>query len=138
MTGLTGERLPETLGEGSRNRRDAKLLRLARHFIKGPLPMPWMERAARLPGKALAVGLLLWFQKGMLGDKPITVSTSLLKRFGVGRKAAGRALTAMARLGLIHADRTAGRLARVRIIPTPPSVPDRGPGNRPPPHAGSP
>jgi hypothetical protein len=129
---------PEVLSEPSRHRKAAKLLGRSCQFIKGPLPMPWLERAARLPGKALAVGLLLWFLKGMLGDEPITVSTSLIKRFQVGRKAAGRGLTALERAGLIQAYRTAGRLSRVRIISSPPFVGDREPANRTPPHAASP
>jgi hypothetical protein len=29
-------------------------------FLKGPVPMPWLATAARLPGKALAVGIALW------------------------------------------------------------------------------
>lgn len=110
----------EVLSEPSRHRKAAKVVRRGRQFIQGPLPMPWLERAARLPGKALAVGLLLWFLKGMLGDEPIPVSASLIERFGVGRKAAGRALTALERAGLIRADRAAGRLVRVWIAPAPP------------------
>jgi hypothetical protein len=134
----TDEYQAEVLSEPSRHRKAAKLLRGGCQFIKGPLPMPWLEQAARLPGKALAVGLLLWFLKGMLGDEPITVSTSLIERFAVGRKAAGRALTALEGAGLIRADRTAGRLARVRIICTPASLPAPGPGNHSPPHTASP
>lgn len=110
------ERLPEVMGEASRRRREAKSCRQARHFIKGPLPMPWLEQAARLPGKALAVGLLLWFMKGMKGEGRIKLSLGLLSRFSVGRKAAGRALTGLEQTGLIRAERGPGRLPRVQII----------------------
>ena len=113
-----GERVPEVLSEPSRRRKAAKHLRRGRQFIKGPVPMPWVERAARLPGKALAVGLLLWFRHGMGGGALITVSRPLMERFGVSRKAAGRALTALEQAGLIRADRAAGRLARTRIVHT--------------------
>jgi hypothetical protein len=119
------ERVPEVLSEPSRRRKAAKHLRRGRQFIKGPVPMPWVERAARLPGKALAVGLLLWFRHGM-GDAPIAVSRPLTERFGVSRKAAGRALTALERAGLIRADRAAGRLARARIVHTQAPGPDGG------------
>ena len=33
-------------------------------FLKGPVPMAWLERAFVLPGKALHVALLLWFKAG--------------------------------------------------------------------------
>lgn len=105
--------LPEVLSEASRRRRHTKSRRQNDHFVRGPIPMPWMERAARLPGKALAVGLLLWFIKGIVRDGPIKLSTSLLARFSVGRKAAGRALTSLEHEGLIRAQRSRGQLPRV-------------------------
>jgi hypothetical protein len=33
-------------------------------FIKGTIPWVWLKTAARLPGKALPVALLLWKQAG--------------------------------------------------------------------------
>ena len=30
------------------------------HFLKGPIPMPWLIVAGNLPGKALHVGIALW------------------------------------------------------------------------------
>jgi hypothetical protein len=37
----------------------------ARRFIKGPLPLPWLRRAAALPGKAFHVAVGLWYVKGL-------------------------------------------------------------------------
>lgn len=111
------ETIPVTLSEPSRRRKAAQVVRKAGHFIKGPIPMIWIEQAARLPGKAFAVGMMLWFLRGMAGDKPVKISASLRQRFGVGRKAVGRALTALERAGLIKADRSRGRLHRVWILP---------------------
>lgn len=34
-------------------------------FLKGPIPLPWLQGAARLPGKALHVGVVLWFLSGL-------------------------------------------------------------------------
>jgi hypothetical protein len=34
--------------------------RRAERFLRGPVPWPWLVRAMALPGKALAVGLILW------------------------------------------------------------------------------
>ena len=83
------ETIPVTLSEPSRRRKAAQVVRKAGHFIKGPIPMIWIEQAARLPGKAFAVGMMLWFLRGMAGDKPVKISASLRQRFGVGRKAVG-------------------------------------------------
>ena len=33
-------------------------------FLRGPVALDWLRRAAALPGKALAVGLALWFLRG--------------------------------------------------------------------------
>ena len=38
-------------------------------FLKGPVPWPWLMQAMALPGKALAVGLMLWLEHGMTGRK---------------------------------------------------------------------
>jgi len=35
-----------------------------RYFIKGPLPLPWLHRAAALPGKALHIAVGLWYMRG--------------------------------------------------------------------------
>jgi hypothetical protein len=78
--------------------------------------MPWLEQAARLPGKALTVGLLLWFMRGIKGDEPVKLSKALLSRFGVGRKAASRALVGLEQMDLIQAERGRGRLPRVRVL----------------------
>ena len=34
-------------------------------FLKGPIPLPWLAVAATLPGKALAVGIIIWFLQGI-------------------------------------------------------------------------
>ena len=44
--------------------------RIPRHnrgerFLKGPIPWRWLEVAARLPGRALAVALVLWHLIGL-------------------------------------------------------------------------
>lgn len=106
----------EVLSDSSRSRRDAARAARARQFIRGPLPMAWMEKAANLPGKAMSVGLLLWFKHGMSGDKPLKLTPTLLKRFGIGRKAGYRAISALEAAGLVHTERHPGRCAEVTLI----------------------
>lgn len=41
--------------------------------LKGPIPWGWLDRAGRLSGKALAVGLVLWHYAGMTRRRSIHV-----------------------------------------------------------------
>lgn len=109
------EDIPEVQSEYTRRMWREKEDSRRDQFIRGPLPMTWLERAALQPGKALAVAMLLWFMKGMIGDEPIAVSAKLLNRFKIGRKAGARALEALKKSGLIEVDRGKGRQSRVRI-----------------------
>src|SRR5215471_13540555 len=94
--------IPTVPSEDTCRRRADKDRRRSRHFIRGPIPMPWLEAASSLPGKTLAVGLLLWFMAGMRPGHPVRLSHSLLARFHVGRKAAYRALNALVKAGLVQ------------------------------------
>src|SRR4051794_21253385 len=40
-------------------------------FLRGPVPWCWLLQAMQLPGKALAVGLMLWLQSGMTGSRTV-------------------------------------------------------------------
>jgi hypothetical protein len=96
--------------------------RLPRHkageaFLRGPVPLAWIRKGAQLRGKALAVGLALWFKAGMTGDKEITAGKALWERVGIGRKSAYRGLNALERAGLVLVVRHRGRCPRVTIRP---------------------
>ena len=88
-------------------------------FLKGPIPGPWLERAAALPGKTLHVGLALWYAAGLKNRRTVTLSHKVLARFGVGRDAGRRALDRMAKAGLVSVDRGPGRCPRVTINEAP-------------------
>lgn len=79
--------------------------------------MTWLETAAMLPGKALAVALLLWFRRGFDpgGTEPICLTPTLLARFGVGSKAGARAVRQFEKAGLVTAEFSRGRCPRVRL-----------------------
>jgi hypothetical protein len=100
----------------------AKRSRLPRHrpgeeFLCGPIPLNWINRACRLRGKALAVGLALWFKAGTQRDSAtVVLSSKLLRRFGVAdRKAGYRGMTALEDAGLVEVERHRGRCPRVTI-----------------------
>src|SRR3954470_13955123 len=63
--------------------------RIQGQFLRGPIPMAWLERAAKLPGKApLAVALVIRFESGRRGGAgPVKLTNPLVARLGVSRKA---------------------------------------------------
>jgi hypothetical protein len=85
------------------------------HFLKGPVPLAWLNRASRLPGKALAVALAIWYVAGMEKSGTVRLTRSALMAFNVGRKAAYRALAALERAGLVQVERKRGSCTKVTI-----------------------
>jgi hypothetical protein len=109
------ERIPEVLSEASLRRRQQQQHKRRGKFLRGPIPLPWLQSAAKLPGKALAVGIVLWFHDGV-GDPDKPICPTLLEQFGVERRAGYRGLKALERAGLVRVDRAPGRCPRVTII----------------------
>jgi hypothetical protein len=105
--------LPDKLSEQSIRRREARTTRLSQAFLRGPIPLLWLTRAAKLHGKALAVGLALWFRRGVTGTTSVTFSRSLLARFEISRHANYRALKSLEQAGLV---RVVSRLGKVPIV----------------------
>jgi hypothetical protein len=87
-------------------------------FLRGPVPWPWLEIAARLPGKALAVALCLWREAGRQGRPVIKLC---LRRVGLGvsEQAARRALQALETAGLVTVERPPGRGLVVTLLDAP-------------------
>jgi hypothetical protein len=111
------EPIPEQLSEASLERRRQQRCRVQGEFLRGPIPLPWLEQAARLPGKALAVALALWFRAGVTSSRSdLRVSGKLLERFGVGRKAGYCALRSLEDAGLICVLRAPGRCPVVELL----------------------
>src|SRR5262245_40184815 len=69
-------------------------------FLRGPVPWSWLELAARLPGKALALSLCLWREAGRRRRRTVKLC---LPRVGLGvnEHAARRALRELERAGLV-------------------------------------
>ena len=86
-------------------------------FIKGPIPMDWLIKAANLSGKTIHVALELWRESGCRRSRnDIPLSTDKLQSLGVGRKASYAALKHLEAAKLITVERRRGRLSRVTII----------------------
>jgi hypothetical protein len=87
-------------------------------FLAGPVPWAWLASAAALPGRALAVGLYVWWLVGLhKGQREVEVSLSKVAReMGFGRTAATRGLAALEAAGLVKAKRKAGCKATIRVV----------------------
>lgn len=89
-------------------------------FLKGPIPLGWLAAAAKLSGKApLAVTLALWFQAGRRRSKEVQLTTAVIERFGIDRKAKYRGLSALEKAGLVLVHRLPRRNPVVTILDWP-------------------
>jgi hypothetical protein len=90
-----------------------------REFVRGPIPVWWLARAAALPGKALAVGLAVWFRRGLCKKRTFRLFPSAPTRFGVNRFALYRALKALEGAGLVTVQRVPGGSPVITLITNP-------------------
>jgi hypothetical protein len=89
-------------------------------FLKGPIPLNWLSVASGLSGKAaLAVGLAIWFEAGRRKSKEVRLTTAILQRFNVNRKAKYTALKALEKAGLVKVHRVPRRNPVVTILDAP-------------------
>ena len=85
-------------------------------FLKGPIPLSWLCRAARLPGKTLAVALIIWFRAGITSRREVKIGRTQTGLFGIGRKAVYRGLSALESAGLISIKRSVGKSPIITIL----------------------
>jgi hypothetical protein len=111
MPGQILERLRLTIGENPAPRLPR---RTPYRFIMG-LPLEWAAACGRLPGRALHVGVCLWHLAGLNKTHSVVCSYGLLRKFGVKRHAAYRALKVLEEAGLIKVVRGRGQSPRVML-----------------------
>ena len=85
-------------------------------FLQGLVALPWLEAAARLPGKSLHTGVALWYAIGISQVASIPLSNVYGNRFGVDRNAKYRALRSLEAAGLVAVQRKRGRSPLVTIL----------------------
>ena len=87
-------------------------------FLKGPIPLAWLQRVAELPGKSpLAVALAVWHQAGLKKTHhSLRLCPAYVEHFGLQRRAAYNGLRALEQAGLVSVSRKAGQCARVTIL----------------------
>ncbi len=87
-------------------------------FLKGPIPWKWLTLAGQQSGKALHIGLHLWYLAGMNYDEGmVSINLSrMVNDWGMERTTASRGLKALEDAGLISVVRLPGRKPRVTIL----------------------
>jgi hypothetical protein len=85
-------------------------------FLRGPIPLEWLSRAANAPGKALHVAVAIWHRRFLTKSLTVDLNLSRLSTFGLTRDAARRGLQALEEEGLVVAQRVQGRKAQVTIV----------------------
>ena len=105
-------RIPTPLSPIPQKRRQGK-------FLKGPIPLDWLQGAGCLSGKALHVGVVLRYLSGVEGSSEVKFPYSLAETFGVKRHAAYRALKALEQKGLVKTRRKNGKSPRVQLLDMP-------------------
>jgi hypothetical protein len=84
-------------------------------FLKGPIPWAWIQSAASLPGRALAVGLTVWFEAGCKKKNTVSITLARLQRMGMSADTARRGLRALAAAGLVMIESKPGRGSLVTL-----------------------
>ena len=84
-------------------------------FVKGPIPGDWLVRASKVSGRALRVGLALWFLVGFKRSRIVKPTWDTWRRFGLCPDSGSRGLAALENAGLIKVERASGKCPVVTI-----------------------
>ena len=91
--------------------------RRASRYLKGPVPLALLQKAAPLPGKALALYLAIRHRFDLRYTPEVTLPADYLAAWGIDKDAKRRSLATLEAAGLIRvAGRGPGRSIRVARI----------------------
>jgi len=92
--------------------------RRVRPFLRGPIPMDWLASAHRAGKPALAVGLALWFTRGVSqSSAPVRLSSAIRRRLEISKTDSRRGVAALCGAGLARVVKGGrGRCPVVEIV----------------------
>jgi len=70
------------------------------------IPLSWICQATGLPGKALAVGLVIWYFSGVTKSKTVKLTRLRLSHFGLLPETSRRGLRALEKAKLVDVERS--------------------------------
>jgi hypothetical protein len=90
-----------------------------RRFLRGPIPLDWINAATRASGRGsgLQVALALWYLSGLNRQaRTVKLRGSVLRAMGLDRHAGYRGLKALENANLIEVERRPGRCPVVTLL----------------------
>jgi hypothetical protein len=78
------------------------------HFLKGPVPLYWIAKAACCRGRALHVAAILWYRAGLENRRTVKIPRWVADKFGLSTDAKSRGLRALETAGLVSVKRQTG------------------------------
>ena len=88
-------------------------------FLKGPIPLNWLCKAAQLPGRSLHVANAIWFLVGLNKSPTVKLNQTILTKFGVTRHCKYRALDWLSDARLIVVKKATGKSPVVTVLSVP-------------------
>lgn len=85
-------------------------------FLKGPIPLKWLSKAAQLPGKALHCSIAIYLLAGIRKTRTFPLERTAINELGINRHSVYRGLTALEKHKLINVKRHPGRFPIVTIL----------------------
>ena len=85
-------------------------------FIRGPIDLGWMTRAAGISHATAVVGLMLWHLRSLQRSRTVRLEPRWYGRFGVHRHTVRRSLVALEQAGLVHVEQQPGLPAEVTLL----------------------
>jgi hypothetical protein len=85
-------------------------------FLMGPILLGELAPIAQMPGKALAVWLLIRHRSDLSRGDWITLPRTLLEKWGIRKDAKAEALRRLEDAGLIRVERPKGYMLKVKLM----------------------
>jgi len=85
-------------------------------YLRGPIPLEWLGKAACLPGRVLHVGLALWHVSALKKQRVVKMQVKMLRIFGISRGVYYKGLGKLEETGLISVERRPGSTPIVTIL----------------------
>ena len=85
-------------------------------FLMGPILLRELAPIAQMPGKALAVWLLIRHRSDLRRGDWITLPRTLLEKWGIRKDAKGEALRRLEDAGFIRVERPKGYMLKIKLI----------------------
>jgi hypothetical protein len=86
------------------------------------IPLSWAEQASHLPGKALHVGIIIWYLAGVSKSDTVRLTRRWLRRFGIHHETGRRALVTLEQADLIAVKRMGKKSPWVTLLKIPKAV----------------